>query len=421
MKIVELTGPEFDEYSSKSKLNNFYQTSKYAILMSNHGYNYDLIGFVDENDNNKIYAATVVLNKVITGKVKYGYCPKGFLIDYYNQKLVEEFLVALKQHYKERGYIFIKFNPEVIIGKIDPKNKYQINYNGNVRIIDNLKALGIKRRLEQQEFELMQPKYVGYINLKEFDFTKINRNYRKKIRRCINEGMQLTIGNAKEIDIFYNFIKDKTNKSIVYYRDLYNVFSKDNSIDLLFVKANYQKYLEYVRKEYDKEEQMNYKWNDIIAKNPKKSNIVSKMNSDNKLQGFKDKIIQATEGLKKHSEAIIAAALVIKHHGIITIVESGFGDEYRQLNPNHFLYYSILERYKPYFNFCNIGGISSFDENAQFKGLNDYRLKWNPLLFEFIGEFDLVCSEYYFKRLINSSYIEKEFTNAPFNKNNPQQ
>lgn len=180
MKIVELTGPEFDEYSSKSKLNNFYQTSKYAILMSNHGYNYDLIGFVDENDNNKIYAATVVLNKVITGKVKYGYCPKGFLIDYYDQKLVEEFLVALKQHYKERGYIFIKFNPEVIIGKIDPKNKYQINYNGNVRIIDNLKALGIKRRLEQQEFELMQPKYVGYINLKEFDFTKINRNYRKR-------------------------------------------------------------------------------------------------------------------------------------------------------------------------------------------------------------------------------------------------
>ena len=155
----------------------------------------------------------------------------------------------------------------------------------------------------------------------------------------------------------------------------------------------------------------------IIAKNPKKSNIVSKMNSDNKLQGFKDKIIQATDGLKKHSEAIIAAALVVKHHGIITIVESGFGDEFRQLNPNHFLYYSIFERYKPYFNFCNIGGISSFDENSQFKGLNNYRLKWNPLLFEFIGEFDLVCSEYYFKRLINSSYIEKEFTNAPINKN----
>ena len=168
----------------------------------------------------------------------------------------------------------------------------------------------------------------------------------------------------------------------------------------------------------DKEEALNSKWNDIIAQNPKKSNIVSKMNSDNKLQGFKDKIVKATEGLKKHSEALGAAALVVKHHGIITIVESGFGDEFRQLNPNHFLYYSIFERYKPYFNFCNIGGISSFEEDAQFKGLNNYRLKWNPLLFEFIGEFDLVCSEYYFKKLINSSYIEKEFTNAPINKNN---
>ena len=80
MRIVELTGPQFDDYASKSPLNNFYQTSKYAILMSNHGYNYDLIGFVDENDNNRICAATVVLNKVITGKVKYGYCPKAILL-----------------------------------------------------------------------------------------------------------------------------------------------------------------------------------------------------------------------------------------------------------------------------------------------------------------------------------------------------
>ena len=417
MKIVELTGPQFDDYASKSPLNSFYQTSKFAILMSNHGYNYDLIGFVDENNNEKICAATVVLNKVITGKIRYGYCPKGFLIDYYDQNLVEQFLVELKKYYKQKGYIFIKFNPEIIIGSIDPNNKFQINYNGNVRIIDNLKALGIKRRLEQQEFELMQPKYVAYMNLKEFNFSKINRNYRKKIRRSINEGMSISLGGAKDIDIFYDFIKDKTNKSIVYYRDLYNVFNKDNSIDLIFVNINYQKYLEYVRQEYDKEEQLNNKWNEIIAQSPKKSNIVSKMNSDNKLQGFKEKIIQATEGLKKHSEAIAAAALVVKHHGIITIVESGFGNEFRQLNPNHFLYYSIFERYKPYFNFCNLGGISSFEETAQFKGVNDYKIKWRPLLFEFIGEFDLVCSEYYFKKLINSSYIEKEFTNAPINKN----
>ena len=65
MRIVELTGAQFDDYASRSNLNNFYQTSKYAILMSNHGYNYDLIGYVDETNGNKIYAATVVLNKSI--------------------------------------------------------------------------------------------------------------------------------------------------------------------------------------------------------------------------------------------------------------------------------------------------------------------------------------------------------------------
>ncbi len=413
MRIVELTGQQFDDFASRSNLNNFYQTSKYAILMSNHGFNYDLIGYVDETQNNKIVAASVILNKNIKGSIKYGYAPKGFLIDYFNTSILEGFLRAIKDFYKKKGYIFIKFNPEIIIGKVDTLNKNNITYNANVRIIDTLKGFGVKRRVEQTEFELMQPKYCSYLNLKEFDFKKINRNYRKKIRHGISEGMSLVLGDAKQIDILYDFVKNKTDKTAAYYKDLFNVFNKDNSIDLLFVKIDYQKYLEYVRDEYTKEEQLNYKWNDIIARNPKKSNITAKMNSDNKLQGYKDKIIKATEGLKAHPEAIIAGALVIKHHSIITIVESGFGDEYRELNPNHFLYYAIFERYKPYFTYCNIGGISSFEENARFKGLNDYRLKWKPQVFEFIGEFDLVCSEYTFKKLIKTNYIENEFSKVP--------
>ena len=421
MRIVELTGAQFDDYASRSNLNNFYQTSKYAILMSNHGYNYDLIGYVDETNGNKIYAATVVLNKSIKRSVKYGYSPKGFLVDYYDQNLVEQFLRAIREHYKKKGYIFIKFNPEIIIGKVETNKNFQISYNANVRIIDQLKSLGVKRRLEQAEFELMQPKYSAFVNLKEFDFKKINRNYRKKIRHSISAGMQLTIGNAKEMDTLYEFIKNKTDKDITYYRDLYNVYNKDNSIDLLFVKMNYQTYLEYVRAEYAKEEQLNYQWNDLIARSPKKSNITGKMNSDNKLQGYKDKIVRATEGLKAHPEVIVAGALVIKHHNIITIVASGFGDEYRNLNPNHFLYYAIMERYKPYFSYCNLGGISSFDPNAMYAGLNNFRLKWNPLVFEFIGEFDLVCSDYSFRRLIKTNYIENEFNHTPIVQQNNEQ
>ena len=105
MRIVELTGQQFDDFASRSNLNNFYQTSKYAILMSNHGFNYDLIGYVDETQNNKIVAASVILNKNIKGSIKYGYAPKGFLIDYFNTAILEGFLRAIKDFYKKKEHL----------------------------------------------------------------------------------------------------------------------------------------------------------------------------------------------------------------------------------------------------------------------------------------------------------------------------
>ena len=161
--------------------------------------------------------------------------------------------------------------------------------------------------------------------------------------------------------------------------------------------------------------ELNDLWNDKIRLEPKKSNLNGKMNSDQKLQGYKADVIKATEGLKEHREVIIAGALIVKQFNRVSIVASGFDEKYRYLNPNHFLYFSIFERYKQYFDFCEIGGVTSKynDDTSTYKGLNDFKKDWNPKIYEFVGEFDLVCSEFTFDRLIKTSFIENEFNNHP--------
>lgn len=408
MKIVELTNIQFDEFARFHPLNNYCQTSKYALVMSEYGYNYEYIGYVD--DNNNIRAASLILTKRITSRTKYGYAPKGFLINYYDQQLLKDFLIALRRYYKKRNFIFIKFNPEIIIGETSKEKNFQINYNGNVRLIDELKSLNVKRRLELQEFDLMQPKFNAYINLNKYDFYDLNRNYRKKIKHCINKGLTLTIGGPKDIDILYNFIKDDVKRPISYYRNIYNVFNRDNSIDLVMVKVDYQKYLESTRDNYTQEQLNNDNWNMIIQTDPRKKNLNAKMDSDKKLQGYKEEMIRATQGLKKHKSEYIAAALVIKHFNRVSIFMSGFSKAHANLNPNHFLYYSILERYKPYFNFCDMNGVTgNFTKSSAYAGLNDFKIKFNPTIYEFIGEFDLIVSDRIFKKLIKTSFIEDEF------------
>ena len=409
MEIVELTNIQFDEYAKTHPLTNYCQTSKYALVMTDMGYSYDYIGLVDEN--NQIHAASLILTKKISGNIKYGYAPKGFLINYYDKVLLKEFVTKLRKHYRKKNFIFIKFNPEINIGETSRKNNFIVSYNGNVRLIDDLKALNIKRRLELLEFELLQPKFSSIITYNNYNYNNIHRNFRKKIRHAIAKGVFMDLGGPKDIDILYNFMKGKTSKSISYFRNLYNQYAKDNSADLILMKIDNTKYLNYVMDQCEKEELNNNRLNEIVSRDPRKKNINAKINSDNKLQYLKLENNTVLTAKKRNDEEVIAAALVIKHYNKITVLASGFSDMHKKLNPNHILYYTIIERYKDYFQLCDIGGVSgNFEQTSEYFGLNEFKTKFGGNVYEFLGEFDLICSERVFKRLIKTSFVEDEFS-----------
>ena len=409
MKLIELDNAQFDLFAKQHPLNNYCQTSKYALVMSGFGYNYDYIGMVD--DQNRILAASMILTKKLKGSAKYGYAPKGFLVNYYSSELLREFLTLLTQYYKKRDFVFIKFNPEIIIGETDLKNKFSMSYNGNVRLIDDLKSYNVKRRLELKEFDLMMPKFNAYIDLKQYSIMTPIRNYRKKIRNCEKKGMYLTLGDSKDLNIFYNMNKSKLLKPLNYYQNLYNTFNKDNAIDLILIKLDFQKYLNFARLKYDNEERYNQQLTYALQLQPGERKIISrKMQSDVRLENYKKQIIVSTAELKKHSEVYVAGALVMKHKNRIIIMDSVYDEEFKNENSNHFLHHAIFERYKEYFSYCDLGGVTgNFEETSPYHGLNMFKANFNAKLYESIGEFDLLCNERMFKKLIKTSFIEDEF------------
>lgn len=406
MRIVELTNVQFDEYAKYNPLTNYCQTSKYALLMTNYGYTYDYIGYID--DSNTIKAAALILKKRLQGKNKYGYSPKGFLINYYDKELVKNFLLDLRKYYKRENIVFIKFNPEIIIGETDKTKDYSISYNGNVNIIDELKSQNTKRRLEAKEFELLEPKMSAYINLKNYSVNNIDRTFRKKIRKSSRKGLSIQIGTPRDIDILFNMIKKKSKKSINYYRDFYNTFSKDNSVDLLLLQVDLREYQQETYNIYTKEKDNNERINQIFFQNQSK-NYQQKVNSDKRLEAYKSECSIAAELAKKQDKDIIAAALIVKHYNRITVIVSGYKDEYKKLYPNTYMYHAIFERYKEYFDFCDLNGVTGdFSQKSEYVGLNQSKLKFNPKVYEFIGEFDLICNDHTFNKLIKTSFIEDE-------------
>ena len=407
MRIVELTIPQFDNYASNHPLGNYYQSSNYALLMAENGFEYDLIGYLD--DNNQIKAATLILYKKISMFSKYGYAPKGFLIDYYDLNLLKNFTNDLKEYYKHKGFAFIKINPEIAIGEINKKT-HEITYNSNIRIKDYLLQMDYLKLKDNLYFEALFPRFNAIIPLKDFSINSISKNTRNKVKKAIRKGLHFEISDRRGIDILYEFIKDKKNKDVIYYKDYYNVFNKFDNIDLFLVNLDYNDFMLNSREIYNIEEERNNNLNILLSRSSNPRLVNRKMNSDKALAAYKNDITFATKGMNQSAKNYIAGALVMKHHNRINIVISGFDKNYGSFNPNHFLYYKILEYYKDKFAFADLNGITGdFSKESPYHGLNQFKIGFNPKLYEFIGEYDLIINHNAYMSLYKNGTLAKEF------------
>lgn len=414
MRLVELTINAFDEFAKTHPLRNYCQSSAYARFMGEMGYSYDYIGY--EDDNQTLIAASLILYKRLGTFNKYAYAPKGFLIDYYNMDLLTEFIKDVTKRYKSKGMVFLKINPEIIIGELRPKKGFITDYNQNVKIIDDLKSLKFKRRRETKPLELLMPRLSPYINLKKYDEKKLSQEFRNVLNYSQHKGLVLEDASAKDINVFYEFVKTTTTQGINYFRNLFNIFDKTDNADLLLVKVDYREFLLQARENYDRELENNNLCNERIQQEASEENLGLKMESDRLLLQLKNNIVEATEGLKKVESHYIAGALIIKYLNRVTILASGYDPQFSNLYPLHFLYQKVIEKYQKEFDYLDLNGLAGdFNPTSSYFEMNQFKLGFNPNIYEFIGEFDILIDEGAFKRLQSSDAVAREVHNQKIN------
>lgn len=409
MKLVELSIHEFENFAYNHPLRSYAQTVNYAKLMGENGYSYDYIGYKDDMDN--IVAGSLVLTK----KLKYGkyaYAPKGFLVDYYNTTLFKDFFNEVVSYYGKKGCTFIKINPEIIIGELNPKRSFAANYNQNVRIIDDLKSLGFKRRREIKPLDFIFPRISPYINLKNYSRDGLADEIKDILVNSQNSGLILESASNKDISTLYNYIKDTTVFSVNYFRNILNIFTTNTGAEaeLLFMKIDYEACLIQTQRAYEKELEHNNECNEKIQTDNSPALLDEKMKSDRDLILIKQQVVQATNNLKKQKYEYIAAALVIKFENRISIVASGWDSKFMAFNPMYYMYEAIIERYKNDYDFLDLNGLAnSFSETSPYYKYNESKIGMNPDVYEFIGEFDYIIDEAKFRRIQSAGLLSGEF------------
>lgn len=400
MKIVSLNNNEFEEFANSHTLRNYCQTLNYAKVMVDKGYSHEFIGYKD--DSNNIVGASLILKKKIGTFAKFVYAPKGVLIDYYDTELVKKFMKDLCSYYKKRGYSFLKINPEIIIGEIK-KDTFNTTYNQNVNIIDTLKDFGFKRRREIYPLDFLYPRINPYINLKKYEETLEISDINETANR---NGFSIEIGTKKDLDTLNEFINNKDNNDINYYKSILNNFG--NNAELVLLKINYEECLINARERYHKELENNNYYNELIQNDNSEASILGKMQSDKDLLKYKDEVVHATEGLKYNKIKYVGGAIIIKYQNRISIIADGF--EENVLYTKEYLYNYLINKYKDNYEFIDLNGLASDNkETSKYYDFNKTKLQFNPTIYEFIGEFDIVLNEILFKKIQSKGLLSKEF------------
>ncbi|MBR1679379.1 MAG: peptidoglycan bridge formation glycyltransferase FemA/FemB family protein [Bacilli bacterium] len=404
--IRELTMTEFEQFVLNSPLASYYQTREYGLLMGEYGYDYELIGYV--NEYNQVKAASLILIKK-TAKFKYGYAPRGFILDYFNKKLVHEFTTALISYYKKKKVCFIKLNPNIAISEVDPSTNLK-TYNWNFDILNILEENHYLKLKDNLYFESVLPRFNPIVSFHNFELKNLEKNTRNKIRKGQLKGLHMEKAQKSGIDILNRFVLKKKNIGDFYYKDYYAMFEKEDYMDLFLVSIDSEEFLLNSRNLYEKELEQNAELNQHLKKESKKIYINKKMSSDRNLLAYKNDIALATDLNKKKDKIYIAGALVIRFQNRIHIVISGYDTKFKHFDPNYFLHYSILEYYKNDFDYADLNGITGdFSLENPYYGLNQFKLGFKPKIYEYIGEFDLPIQPRKYLKLRKNGTLARTF------------
>lgn len=397
MYIKELSKEEFDRFTNVYPIKSIYQTSQYGALMRNQGYNDIYIGLLD---NNKILAASLILIKK-ESKFKYGYAPRGFLIDYNNQNLLQEFTNMLKEYFSKNGVMEIKINPIILKNVYDFKTQKSIQNPNYDNIFNNLNNIGYHHLGYNNFFEALKPRFEAIIDLNESIenlFKNIKKEYRTKIRSAIKNGVKVYKGNVNSLDALYEFTKDEYIRDLNYFKDCYGFFIENHMIDIYLTKLDAKKYLQATQQKLNFYENKSNILNKKILSNIKnKQKIINKkINNDKYVNYYKNELINATNILRNNpNEVTTSVAIVIKQNNEATILIDGYDKNFKKLNSKHLLIWQLIDIYKKQnFKSLNLGGISNFVvDSKKYSGLTEFKLNFGSKMYEYAGDFELIINK----------------------------
>lgn len=397
---IGITAEEHDEFVKNSPQTNLLQSSDWAKIKDNWG-NERLGVYQDQ----KLVAVASILIQPLPLGFTMLYIPRGPIMDYQNSQLVAFMLQSIKTYAKSKRAVFAKFDPSLFLrkGLIGQEAKDQ---EATLAIIQSLKECGVEWVGRTEDMgETIQPRFQANIYKEYFTEDQLSKSTKQAIRTARNKGVEVIFGGTELLDEFAALMKKTEARKGIhlrgkdYYEKLLTTYAGQSYITLS--RINLAQRLASLKEQLEKNQAEASRFNEKTKPGKVDNNRQEKERLEEEIQFL-------NQELKDSQEIVsLSGTLTLEFGGTSENVYAGMDESFRRYQPAILTWYETAQHaFDRGADWQNMGGV----ENNLDGGLYHFKSKFNPMIEEFVGEFNLPTSILY--PLVNKAYqLRKKLRN----------
>lgn len=397
---IGITAEEHDEFVKTSPQTNLLQSSDWAKIKDNWGN--ERLGVYQ--DHKLVAVASILIQPLPLGFTML-YIPRGPIMDYQNSELVAFMLQSIKTYAKSKRAVFAKFDPSLFLrkGLIGQETSDQ---EATLAIIQSLKECGVEWVGRTEDMgETIQPRFQANIYKEYFTEDQLSKSTKQAIRTARNKGVEVIFGGTELLDEFAALMKKTEARKGIhlrgrdYYEKLLTTYAGQSYITLS--RINLAQRLASLKEQLEKNQAEASRFNEKTKPGKIDNNRQEKERLEEEIQFLQQE-------LKAGQEIVsLSGTLTLEFGGTSENVYAGMDENFRRYQPAILTWYETAQHaFDRGATWQNMGGV----ENQLDGGLYHFKSKFNPMIEEFVGEFNLPTSMLY--PLVNKAYqLRKKLRN----------
>ncbi|MBK6791667.1 MAG: peptidoglycan bridge formation glycyltransferase FemA/FemB family protein [Anaerolineales bacterium] len=222
-----MTGNIWNEIISKLPDPHFLQTFEWGQVKAKYGWvpyyaiwtedgkfsvssNYQLLV-------TKVVAAALILKRTAFRRFSIFYAPKGPLMDWTNESLRKRVLDDLQSFAKKQGAIFLKLDPDVVLGRGVPASVDEVTENSGQAVMSDLKRRGWVESSDQIQFR--NTVMVDLSASEEDILMRMKQKTRYNVRLAEKKGVTVRVGTVEDLPALYKMYAETSVRDGFVIRD----------------------------------------------------------------------------------------------------------------------------------------------------------------------------------------------------------